>query len=751
MSKKVKMIKKGGKLKLLALVSVIYMTIYLIWRAVFTLPMPKEYGWIAFFLGIALLVAEFTSAVEAFEHYTSLTNKIVPEMPDIPIEWYPDVDILIATHNEDEEILYKTANACTYIKYPFPEKVHVYFCDDGNRPSVKELADRLGVGYFGLADNKEAKAGNLNNALAQTSSPLVVTFDADMIPTSNFLMETVPYFFLPKMKKDDEGRWVPKEEDEIDEDDKIGFIQSPQSFYNPDLFQYNLFSEGKVPNEQDYFFRQVNIGRNASNSPIYAGSNTVISRDALEEVGGICTNTITEDFETGLLIQSKGYKCYAIDKQLAKGLAPTTVASLIKQRERWARGCIHSLRKNHIILNRKIPFKTKLSYMACRSYWDSFLRRFVYIISPLIFVLLGIPAVICGLKELILIWAPTYFLYSLTLRVTSGNIRSSRLSNAIDTIMFPYLMVPILAEVLHIHKSEFVVTNKSRQNKEESNVLYALPHIVLLSLSLVALFYSLKDLLLYQAFGGIVIIFWLIVNSSSLLMAIFFMIGRENVRNSERFNGEVPVTLYIDNQKIKAVTDDLSEGGLSVIIREPIYIPKDEIVVVKITDKDYKASMKMKLVQIMDTKDNNYKYCFVVDSIEEKDKREYFQIIYDREHSLPKTISAKSSLYGDIAVNIKRRMDSQTNYSRKLPRIAVNKRLPLVGGGVVLVKVFNYEYVQIDNNGILLNNARIDIGNNLILECVKERNDLYRITNLDELQNNELFCNIVSQWSLNEE
>ena len=36
---------------------------------------------------------------------------------------------------------------------------------------------------------------------------------------------------------------------------------------------------------KDYFFREVNLGRSASNAVIYAGSNTVISREALEEVG----------------------------------------------------------------------------------------------------------------------------------------------------------------------------------------------------------------------------------------------------------------------------------------------------------------------------------------------------------------------------------------------------------------------------------------------------------------------------------
>lgn len=140
---------------------------------------------------------------------------------------------------------------------------------------------------------------------------------------SDFLIELVPYFFI-------EGK-------------KMGFVQSPQSFYNPDLFQFNLYAEDSIPNEQNFFFRQVQLTRN--NSVIYAGSNTILSREALKEVGGFYTESITEDLATGMLIQSKGYQTYAVAKVLANGLAPSDLLSLYKQRERWARGCIQTMRR----------------------------------------------------------------------------------------------------------------------------------------------------------------------------------------------------------------------------------------------------------------------------------------------------------------------------------------------------------------------------------------------------------------------
>lgn len=143
------------------------------------------------------------------------------------------MDVFIATHNESAKLLYKTVNACTFLEYPDKGKVHIYVCDDGNREEIRKLAEDFGVGYLGLSDNRHAKSGNYNHALSCTFSPLIATFDADMIPRREFLVKTVPYFFIPEKK--------------------MGLIQTPQSFYNQDLFQFNLFSEKDIPNEQDFF------------------------------------------------------------------------------------------------------------------------------------------------------------------------------------------------------------------------------------------------------------------------------------------------------------------------------------------------------------------------------------------------------------------------------------------------------------------------------------------------------------------
>jgi cellulose synthase (UDP-forming) len=371
--------------------TLIAIVVYLVWRTFFSLPL--KYGVVAFIFGLFLLIAEYFASFEAVVNYTMLSEFTPPEMPNIPIDWYPHVDICIATHNETVDMLYTTINGCKFLDYPDKSKVHIHLCDDNARPEMEQLAKEFGIHYWGISNNRDAKGGNLNNAIRQTYAPIVVTLDADMIPRHEFLMKTVPYFFLPKMKKDQEGNWIPKTPDEIDPNEKIGFVQTPQGFYNPDLFQYNLYSENKVPGEQDYFFREINVARSVKNATIYAGSNTLISREALEDVDYIAVDTITEDILTGMRIQKLGYKTIATSELLVQGQAPISIKGLLSQRERWGRGCIDTMRQEAVVFSGRMTFAQKVNYLTAWIFWWLYAGRAVFIAAPIVVILFNLPIV----------------------------------------------------------------------------------------------------------------------------------------------------------------------------------------------------------------------------------------------------------------------------------------------------------------------------------------------------------------------
>lgn len=665
---------------------VISSTIYVLWRLFFTLPL--EAGIVALIAGIALFASETISVIEAVINFTSMSKDQEFERPVIDEADYPDVDVLIATHSEEPDLLFKTINGCKHMHYPNPAKVHIYLCDDKARPEMAQLAQQMGIGYFGLEDNKDAKAGNLNNALEKTASPLVVTMDADMIPRSSFLMKTVPYFSLPTMICED-GVWRKRTEDEIDPDYKIGFVQTPQSFYNPDLFQFNFFAEANIPNEQDYFFKEVNLGRNRTNSAIYAGSNTVLSRAALEEIEGFRTKTITEDFATGIDIQAKGYTCFAIDEVLASGLAPEDFSNLIKQRQRWGRGCVQVVRSFKFWLG-DLPLRSKFSYFSCLLYWWTFLRRFVYILSPILYTVFGVLVVKTDIIGILLIWLPYYLIYNHSLRIMSGKVRDQKWSNIVDTILFPYMIVPIFAETIGLKKRKFLVTDKEKTTHRSARLLYAIPHILLLIATLIGIYFSIEQMVLYKSILGIVVIFWLCMNAYFLTMAIFFLLGRINYRSADRFYAEVRVRFAVGTREVEAMTCDISEFGFAFKTDFPEFI--DGVKTFTLQDGDWTATVDAEVVHVTQV-GKLWKYSLKLQPLSFEERQNFDQIVFDRFPTLSSEI--KTTALKDLAVFFKRKTSGFIASKRQLPRIDLSCTLETENGCSVQVKDYNYRYMTI--------------------------------------------------------
>lgn len=212
--------------------------------------------------------------------------------------------------------------------------------------------------------------------MSLTNAPYIVTFDADMIPRSDFLLKTIPYFVDAELRGTEH---------------RLGLLQTPQCFYQPDVFQYALYSEKRAPNEQDFFYRTIEPAKTSSNSVIYGGSNTVLSRKALEDIGGFYTESITEDFATGLLIESAGYLSLAFSEPLASGQTPDTYSEHIKQRTRWGRGVIATARKLKIWSRRGLSLEQKFSYWSSVVYWYSPMKNLIYVLSPLYFSVFALP------------------------------------------------------------------------------------------------------------------------------------------------------------------------------------------------------------------------------------------------------------------------------------------------------------------------------------------------------------------------
>ncbi|MCR5342830.1 MAG: cellulase family glycosylhydrolase [Butyrivibrio sp.] len=635
-----------------------YLTlVYLCWRIFYSVPI--EFGFIAVAGNIFLLLVEILGFLESIVFYESLLDMKRHPLPKIKDEEFPDVDIFIATYNEPCELLKKTINGCVHLSYPDKNKVHVYVCDDNRRSEMRKLAEDMGVGYFDRPDNKGAKAGNLNNALIKTSSPYVVTLDADMIVKSDFLLKTIPYFVEAEKKSLllEDGKKV-----------RLGVLQTPQCFYDPDVFQHALYSERRAPNEQDFFYRTIEVAKTSTNSVIYGGSNTILSRKALEDIGGFYTESITEDFATGLLIESKGYVSLAISEPLASGQTPHTFKEHIQQRTRWGRGVIVTARKLKFWRMKGLSLRQKISYWSCVVYWLSPLKNFIYMLSPILFATFAVPVLKCNWMDLIVYWLPMFALQDITLRVLSQNAMSIKWSGIYETSVMPHLFIPILKETFGITLSTFKVTDKSKKvAKRKTDLRTMAPFIILSICSVIGITRVLMMLNWMNFLGLSVLLFWMIRNFYYLIMSMFLVDGRDSDNEVVHVIDAEPVEVEIAHgegkgSKYYGVTTRLTEHSVSIFLDDGVKLESGASVKLSIDTEKYSAKLDGAVTNIIESK-NGGVYSHTIEILDFGDSEmEYLEILYDRVPSLPQSLSRDFGIVSHLWQNIAYRVARTTRH-----------------------------------------------------------------------------------------
>ena len=223
---------------------------YIVWRYAYSLNMQ------ALWFSIPMVIAETYGIVDMLLFV--LMSWRQPDRKPLPPPNSATVDVFITTYNEPESLIEKTARAALAIDWPDKS---VYILDDGNRESMKQLATRLGCGYIsrgGEWDGKprHAKAGNINNALLQTSGEFILILDADQVPMPSILKKTLGFFADPK----------------------LAFVQTPQ-------YSYNLPPGDPFGNEASLFYGPIQEGKDGWNAAYFCGSNAVLRREALMQLG----------------------------------------------------------------------------------------------------------------------------------------------------------------------------------------------------------------------------------------------------------------------------------------------------------------------------------------------------------------------------------------------------------------------------------------------------------------------------------
>src|SRR5581483_5579599 len=242
--------------------------------------------------------------------------------------------------------------------------------------------------------------------------------------------------------------------------------------------------------QQSMFYNLLCPGKEALNAAFICGTNVVIRAAALDQIGGLPQDSVTEDFAASITLHPTWRSVYLTDI-LATDLGPLDVPSYLKQQGRWAIGTMSVFRTHwrEIFLPRKhgLQFGQRVQYFLACTHYLCGLRDLIYLLSPILFIFTGIPAVRSPyLSDYLLHFLPYCLLGMAALWYSARGITGLR-GIIIGFGSIPVLIGSLLSVVLQ-RKVGFAVTSKQRSGKRSHGYLGV--YFFFLVLCLVCLFWA---------------------------------------------------------------------------------------------------------------------------------------------------------------------------------------------------------------------------------------------------------------------
>lgn len=287
-------------------------------------------------------------------HYFSISIPATPAQQHIFT-----VDILTTfCAGEPYAMIVETLTAIVAIRYPHT----TYLCDEANDPYLIEVCKQLGVRHITRNNRKNAKAGNINNALQYATGELCVIMDPDHVPAPDFLDKIISHFNKPE----------------------VGFVQIVQAYSNSGD---SLVAKGAA--QQTYqFYGPMMATMNSYGTVLAIGANCTFRRAALNSIGGHASG-LAEDMHTAMQLHAKGWKSIYVPVVSTRGLVPSTMSAYYAQQLKWARGTLELLITAYPRLFRHFTWRQQLHYGTIPLHYLSGIVILINILIPILSLVTG--------------------------------------------------------------------------------------------------------------------------------------------------------------------------------------------------------------------------------------------------------------------------------------------------------------------------------------------------------------------------
>jgi cellulose synthase/poly-beta-1,6-N-acetylglucosamine synthase-like glycosyltransferase len=273
--------------------------------------------------------------------YIYLKNRDRQPKPGPQLSPLPAVTIQLPLYNE-MYVADRLVESVCEIDYP-RELLEIQVLDDSTdetrgiaEAAVRRFADEgIDIKYFHRADRTGFKAGALEAGLKVARGEFIAIFDADFLPSPDFLQKLMPHFA----------------------DAKIGMVQARWGHINQD---YSLLTKIQSILLDGHFVLEHGARHRAGCFFNFNGTAGIWRRTAIEDAGGWQHDTLTEDLDLSYRAQLRGWRFIFVPDVVAPAEVPVEMNAFKSQQHRWAKGSIQTCRKLlPQLLTAKVPFGVK--------------------------------------------------------------------------------------------------------------------------------------------------------------------------------------------------------------------------------------------------------------------------------------------------------------------------------------------------------------------------------------------------------
>lgn len=343
----------------------------------------------------SLLLINIILAMGGYIFYFKNFDKEIKE-----IDEYPMVSILVPAHNE-AKVIGRTVESLLLLNYP-KSKMELIVINDNSSDNSKEILEDIKNKYnnynFTIINTDsltggKGKSNALNIGYTISKGDFIAVYDADNTPDRNALRYLVQTIVM---------------------NDELGAVIGKFRTRNKNK---NLLT--KFINIETLSFQWMSqAGRwQLFNLCTIPGTNFILRRSIIEEIGGWDSKAIAEDTEISFRIYKLGYKIKLVPQSITWEQEPETVKVWIKQRTRWAKGNIYVLMK--YIKNIFKQGRNKIVFDIAYFFSVYFLFLTSVIISDILFVLSISKLVEISIPiNFFLIWILSYLLFIIEVSVS---------------------------------------------------------------------------------------------------------------------------------------------------------------------------------------------------------------------------------------------------------------------------------------------------------------------------------------------